>query len=239
MLAGYWTLFRGDRTVAARPEEGELSAGWNSLRASFDLSERLKKSVSVTLVLLWFAIVAGYVLFRRPTMYDGIRHFLFILPPIFIFAGLTFEFLAARLPSWLYASAVLLVLLPGIAGLIRLHPYEYTYYNSFIGGTGQAFRQYETDYWLTCYKGAVETLNRNVHEPIDLFVHRESYIAAYYAADNIRVHDLRGALDDVKPGNYILVNTRTNEDRRVFKDIPELLEIQRAGALFCTIKQIP
>jgi hypothetical protein len=132
-----------------------------------------------------------------------------------------------------------LLLLPGILGIIKLHPYEYTYYNSLIGGTSGVFRQYETDYWLTCYKEAVENLAQTLHEPINLFVHRESYIAAYYANENINVHDLRGALDEVKPGDTILVNTRTNEDRRVFKDAPPVVEIGRGDALFCTIKQIP
>jgi hypothetical protein len=173
-------------------------------------------------------------------MYDGLRHFLFILPPIFIFAGLTFEFFLERnTPYWLYAGLVSLLLLPGIAGIIQLHPYQYTYYNSCIGGTNRAFRQYETDYWLTCYKDAVEELNQTVDTPIKLYVHREAYIAAYYADATINVQDLRGALDDVQPGDYVLVNTRTNEDRRVFKDAQPIVQIGRGNALFCVIKQIP
>ena len=124
-------------------------------------------------------------------------------------------------------------------GIIQLHPYEYTYYNSFIGGTSGAFRQYETDYWLTCYKEAVENLDQTPDKPINLYVHREAYIAAYYADENINVHDLRGALDEVQPGDYVLVNTRTNEDRRVFKDAPPILQIGRGNAIFCMIKQIP
>jgi hypothetical protein len=123
--------------------------------------------------------------------------------------------------------------------MFRLHPYEYTYYNSFIGGTDQAFRKYETDYWLTCYMETVELLNQTRDERIDLYVHREAYIAEYYADANINVHDLRGALDDVGPGDYVLVNTRTNEDLRVFKDAPPILQIARGNAVFCVVKRIP
>jgi hypothetical protein len=123
--------------------------------------------------------------------------------------------------------------------MVRLHPYEYTYYNSFIGGTKGAFRSYETDYWLTCYKDAVETLNETIDEPAKLFVHREAYIAEYYAYSEISVHDLRGAVSDVRSGDYVLVNTRTNEDRRVFRDASPVIQIARHGALFCTIKRIP
>src|SRR5678816_937513 len=112
--------------------------------------------------------------------------------------------------SWLCAGFILVMVAPGIIGSIQLHPYEYTYYNSFVGGTSGVFRRYETDYWLTCYKEAMEKLNQSVSDPVDLYVHREAYIAAYYANKNIHVQELRGALDKVKPGDIILVNTRTN-----------------------------
>ena len=172
-------------------------------------------------------------------MYDGMRHFLFILPPVFIFIGFAFEFLIDHLPSWLCAGLILLVLAPGVLGIARLHPYEYTYYNAVIGGTDGAFRQYETDYWLTCYKEAVEMLERTSDTSINLYVHREAYIADYYADGTITVQELRGALDQVQPGDYVLVNTRTNEDRRVFKDAPSVIEVRRGEAIFCQIKQIP
>ena len=124
-------------------------------------------------------------------------------------------------------------------GIVQLHPYEYTYYNSLVGGTSGAFRQYETDYWLTCYKEAVEQLQGSTNTPLNLYVHREAYIADYYAGDNITVHELRGAMNEVQSGDYVLVNTRTNEDRRLFEDAPTLLGIGRGDAAFCIIKQIP
>ncbi len=201
---------------------------------------RRKGVISLILVFLWFAILIVYALLRRPAMYDGMRHFLFILPPIFIFAGFAFEFIISlTAPVWLRAGLIAILLLPGIAGIIQLHPYEYTYYNSYIGGTRRAFRQYETDYWLTCYKEAVEDLEQTLDLPGNLYVHREAYIAAYYADENVNVLDLRGHLNEVKPEDYILVNTRTNEDHKVFKDAPPVLQIRRGEAIFCEIKQIP
>jgi hypothetical protein len=201
---------------------------------------RRKGVISLLLVFLWFLILIVYVLLRRPAMYDGLRHFLFILPPVFIFITFTFEFIIDRITQiWLRAGMVVAFLLPGLAGILQLHPYEYTYYNSFVGGTSQVFRQYETDYWLTCYQEAVESLEQRTDQPIDLYVHREAYIAAYYADENINVRDLRGALAEVKSGDYVLVNTRTNEDRRVFKDAPPVLQVGRGDAIFCMVKQIP
>lgn len=202
--------------------------------------QKIDNLTTITLTLCWFLFLLAYVLLRRPSMYDGIRHFLFILPPIFIMSGFTFEILFRLTSSfWLRAGIVLVLILPSLIGILNLHPYQYTYYNSFVGGTSRAFRSYETDYWLTCYKESVEWLEENKDQPINLYVHRESYIAAYYANQNIAVHDLRGAVSDVQSGDYVLVNTRTNEDRRVFRDAPIISQIGRGDAVFCITKVIP
>jgi hypothetical protein len=236
---GYFRLIRQFRSLAAAFRDVDSSNGWSSLRSNLDLSTIGNHLASLTLVLLWFVILLAYVLLRRPAMYDGLRHFLFLLPPIFIFTGFAFELFFDQITSfWLRAGLMLILLLPGMIGALQLHPYEYTYYNSFVGGTSGVFRRYETDYWLTCYKEAVQTLESTMKTSANLYVHREAYIADYYASENITVHELRGAVDQVLPGDYVLVNTRTNEDRRVFKDAPPILQIGRGDAIFCEIKQI-
>lgn len=200
-----------------------------------------KEFISLTLTLGWFLLLVAYVLILRPAVYDGLRHFLFILPPVFIFSGFVFEWIANRIrsPIWLRAGIVILILLPGINGIIRLHPYEYAYYNSFVGSTGGVFRKYETEYWLTCYKEAMQKLDASLDQPANVFVLREAYIANYYSGKNTIVRDLRGAMSEVKSGDYILVNTRTNDDRSTFRDAPPVLQIGRDGAVFCEVKQIP
>jgi hypothetical protein len=240
MLLAYSQPFKRSRRLKTDSADSDSADGWRSLRSSLDASTVRIDLASLSLILLWFLILLAYVLLRRPAMYDGMRHFLFILPPVFIFTGLTFDYLRERIRlSWLYAGLVLLVVLPGILGIVRLHPYEYTYYNSFTGGTSGAFRHYETDFWLTCYKEAVQSLEQKLHAPADLYVHREAYIADYYAGEKLAVHELRGALQEVRSGAYILVNTRTNEDRKVFEDATPILSIGRGDAAFCIIKQIP
>ncbi|MBI2758152.1 MAG: glycosyltransferase family 39 protein [Chloroflexi bacterium] len=198
------------------------------------------KLIQALLILAWFAIPFIYAVVRVPPIYDGMRHFLFILPPIFIFAGFAFDFILEKInKTWINVLLVLVILAPGISGIVQLHPYEYAYYNSFIGGTGGAFRHYETEYWLTCYKEAVEQFNQIAPPSAKLYIHREAYIAATYASGNITVVDERGNKNQIKSGDYILVNTRSNEDRQTFRDAPIILTIGRAGATFCVIKQIP
>lgn len=215
---------------------------------------RRERIVSLSLVLAWFVILVAYILIRRPAMYDGIRHFLFILPPVFIFIGLAFEFILekmigllrwlklpvwAGISFWLYASLGLLLLLPGLYGIIKLHPYQYTYYNFYIGGTSRAFRTYETDYWLTCYKDAVEELNKITNEPVKLYIKREAYLAAPFANANVQILELPRGGDELRSGDYVLANSRTNDNMAFSPNAPIVVEISRVGAKFCTIRQIP
>jgi len=204
-------------------------------RMNTDLSHRLR-----TLILLgWFLIPLAYWLAARPPIYDGLRHFLFVLPPVFAIGAACLQALFRLLSRGGNGLPCRARLIPGLTGIAVLHPYEYTYFNSLVGGTRGAFREYETDYWLTCYKDAVEQFNIASADPVRLFVHREASVAAPYAAPHVSVLDERGSRTDIHAGDFILVNTRTNEDLRTFRDAPELLRIGRAGATFCVIKAIP
>jgi hypothetical protein len=81
--------------------------------------------------------------------------------------------------------------------------------------------------------------NNKAPQGSQLFVKREPFIAAYYAGPDITIRDYRTELKDIKSGDFILVNTRSNEDRTGFRDAPVFLEIEREGAVFCVIKQVP
>jgi hypothetical protein len=89
----------------------------------------------------------------RPAMYNGIRHFVFILPPLAILGGLAAAWISRRLELYggLALIAGLLVFTAGIVSpaieMTRLHPYEYTYYNHIAGGVVGARPRYMLDYW--------------------------------------------------------------------------------------------
>lgn len=89
----------------------------------------------------------------RPAMYNGIRHFVFVLPPFAALAGLAGAHIAERLRHYgkVAASAGIVALIAGTASPIvdmaRLHPYEYTDYNHLAGGVSRARQNYMLDYW--------------------------------------------------------------------------------------------
>lgn len=214
-----WPLAASGFVVAAvKAKRGRIA--WRSLLAT----------------LAWFAVPLFYVLLRQPPMYDGFRHFLFIVPPVFVLAGIALDQAFRWLQrTWLQVTMMAALLLPGIIPGIRLHPYQYTYYNQIAGGTGKAALRFETDYWLTCYKDAVEQLipvADAASEPIHLYVRREFYIAAYYAPENILVADYKPRL--AERGDFILSHARANPGLQVLRDTsPYFMRIERDGAVFC------
>ncbi len=88
-----------------------------------------------------------------PAKYNGIRHFIFVLPPLAALGGFAAAQIADRLVRHgrIAVGAGVLVLLIGIASpvldMTRLHPYEYTDYNHLAGGPPRARQNYMLDYW--------------------------------------------------------------------------------------------
>jgi hypothetical protein len=189
-------------------------------------------------IFLWFLIPFTYVILTTPPQYDGFRHFTFLLPPVFIVGGFSFFLLIEKNKvKWLNPILIFLIVLPGLLGIISLHPYQYTYYNSFIGGTKGAFRIYETDYWLTCYKEVFDELKRNAVQQ-KVFVHRNKYLATQYAGDDLMIEQFEPDLDTTQPGDLLLLSSRSNLDQKFHVSDPSLLEIKKDGAVFCIVKQI-
>jgi hypothetical protein len=191
-------------------------------------------------VVMWFLVPFIYVLIIRPPMYDGYRHFLFILPPVFILGGLAIQAIWERLSnSWYRALTLAVLVVPGVIGLVRLHPYEYTYYNLLVGETGGAFRHYETDFWLTCYKELMPQLDEAASQGATLFVHRQPSIAKEYAPPGLNIERFDPDEDRTFPGSLLLLTTRANVDLSLHPEAPEILSVGRDSAKFCLVKEIP
>ncbi len=200
--------------------------------------DKERRFFSSLVIASWFALMLAYVLVEKPPMYDGFRHFLFSVPPVFAIGGFVLQFLYEKLkPRLLWVAAVAALLLPGLLGMLQLHPYEYAYYNTFVMGTGGAYRVYETDYWLTCYKESLEWVRANAPDKT-IHIQREFPLAAYYGA-GLALKDLGPETEsDLLPGDLLLFSTRADLDvRSIYRKLPVIQSIGRRGADFCLIKR--
>ncbi len=96
--------------------------------------------------------------------FTGMRHFLFVVPPIAALGGIGAHLGVSALEAGGRAAGM--TALAGVAAafgwcavaLVQLHPYEYLFYNSLVGGLKGASGRYVTDYWVNIMPAAVKDL---------------------------------------------------------------------------------
>ena len=132
-----------------------------------------EKSMIWRLLLVWCLLPIFRISLPGMINFDGIRHFLEFLPAAMLLAGYgaaaMVQWIARARPRWQLALSLAIVLFVGINTaniLARYYPYEYTYYNSLIGGlpgARQIFGASEaTDYWASSYRQGLAWIDQNV-----------------------------------------------------------------------------
>ncbi len=147
-----------------------LGAGAAALTAAASAARRSpapesrRQAFEVAILVFTIAFpLACQVICHGPS-FTGMRHFLFVVPPLAALAGLGLE--AALRVTQGYGRLATITALAGVlaafavdaTALVRLHPYEYLFYNSIVGGLPGASRRYETDYWVNIMPAAVKDL---------------------------------------------------------------------------------
>jgi hypothetical protein len=141
-----------------------------ALVAAFRGNVAANRRAVLLLVALAALLPLAVTIALRPAMYNGIRHFVFVLPPLAVLGGLAavslIEMAARRLRFAPIAAA--LVLVAGVAvpvvEMVRLHPYEYTDFNGLAGGVAGARDRYMLDYWGLSFKQASQALRARLAE---------------------------------------------------------------------------
>jgi hypothetical protein len=195
---------------------------------------------AVIVLALWFIVPFLLVPILQVTVYDNFRQFLFIVPPMFVFAGLALKAVLSRLSTPSLKSLVIaLVVLPGVFWGVRLHPYQYVYYNGFVGGVGGAAGRYELDYWVTAYKDAIEYLNEHVPPDASVNVFGPQAVFLTYARPDLAAVHERYLMEGSDDYDYALLMSRFNYHEVLFVDAPIVYAVQVDGAVLAVVKQLP
>ncbi len=129
-----------------------------------DHSSRFLTEISLLIFAIIFPVL--YVIYKQSVLYDGIRHFLFILPFLAIISGISLTYILRSINSFFTKFSVIAVTIflfgLSVFDMISLHPYENVYFNRiFGGGLPVAANNYDTDYWGNSYKEASEWVVQN------------------------------------------------------------------------------
>lgn len=205
-------------------------------RAEMRRIQRLMVTVSALFPVVFFIL---YV----PTAYNGVRHFLFVVPPMAVVAALGLDLLWSKLAglnemlSRAFAGLVALVMVAQIWVMAQLHPDEYVYYNLLTGGVKGAQGAYELDYWgnslLEATKDlaeyiAMENGDKPVTRSYKIWVCGHRLSAAYYFPDYMEF------TKTVDEADFIVAFTQANCHR--YFEGRQIISVDRFGVALSVVK---
>lgn len=236
----------------AHPADAARNAGWMPKAAGQPRQERgveYRQRYGYYILLNALVPLAIAVLGLQ-ALYSGERHFIAVFPCLAMLSGIGFVAILETLEHWLlfrwHASQVgnlaadvklpmrwrwlltvglaVLLLAPPVVSIIRIHPYELSYYSEIVGGLRGATRLgLETTFWCESYKNSLPYLNANAPQDALIWVDQPLALRAYQE-DGLLRGDLRiTGWDVVSPYScdYALVQMRETG----FTDVPELVDL--------------
>lgn len=106
------------------------------------------------------------VLLTSPVLYDGIRHLLFVIPPLVALSVVALVSIAKEASAKSIASLLAVVVVgASLFAVVRWFPYHYAFINP-IAGWDKSTRNWELDYWGVSAREAVERLAADGLTPI-------------------------------------------------------------------------
>lgn len=104
-----------------------------------------KRIIAILFFMILFPL--SFVIIKSSNVYGGWRHLLFIYPLIAVLCGLGYKYLFSKSKFITWGIIAALFLHPTLF-IIRNHPYQYLYFNQFVGGWNNAYGNYEGDYYF-------------------------------------------------------------------------------------------
>ena len=201
----------------------------------------------------WVAVLGvapvAWIVLRRTPLYDGLRHFLFVMPFLAVLAGTALAgFLRARrgrIDAWAGAALMAGGAALTLADMIALHPYQAVYFNRVVaGGLRHAVSRYETDYWCLTFKEGSEWLMRRYagarcHDRIRVAGHSTQLQTSYYFRKedpHDRVFKPVGVGD---APHFVMATTRFGDHLQTPGRVVHTIDRQRATLMYLFEVQPP
>jgi hypothetical protein len=135
-------------------------------------------------------------------------------------------------------AMALLVLLPGLYHIVKAHPYEYVYYNSYVGGVRGAIDRFHMDYLGLSVKEAVEYLNQNAEPNATVLIIGPYYEAGYFLRPDLKLIDARDhpGIGQRLPDAYWIILNLYRQSDLANPDMQDLFEVKLDGALLVVVR---
>ncbi len=199
-----------------------------------------KKLGVLSISILWLILPTFLIIITKRPIYDNFRQVLFLIPPIFLLCGYALDTLFHHVQKWGYKLCILLlIVVPGIYNGLNLHPYEYIYYNSFVGGVDGAFRKLESDYWMTSFREAAEYINLVAPQNARIVVWGigAHLVKPYLRSDIITENEVGNTYSLVGGYDYVIASSRRGNDDIYPTELP-IFVVKRSNTILSVVKRL-
>jgi hypothetical protein len=204
----------------------------------------IRRRAALILIAMAAILPLAIAVITRPAMYNGIRHFAFVMPPLAVLGGLAgawlLRYLLLRSRPAAVAAAVLILIglaLP-VDAMVRLHPYQYTHFNWLSGGIKHADNRYMLDYWGLAFKQASQELRARLTERLEVPTQRRRWriaVCGPHSAAEVELGPEFLATWDTKGADFAMM---LGEFYCAELNAPVLVEIERDGVVFARVYDI-
>ncbi len=188
------------------------------------------------LLVLSLAVNGILVLLFHPVLYDGLRHYLFVLPLGAVLAAQSASAWIRRTRPKVFQLALLTLVALDLAfvgvHMARLHPYEYVYFNELAGGTPGSQGRFPNDYWGASLKEGVQWVE--AQPPLGkgrkarIHANCNPFQTLCYLNDRVEW------TDDPWGADYLVMTAQSDENRLI--DPSRLVhQVEREGVPLCNV----
>jgi hypothetical protein len=202
--------------------------------------------INIGLYVLLFSAVFPFLLvpLLKPNFYDGSRHYLFVVPVLVCLSGIGlcwFWDLIRHNRNIKIIVYLFIIVWTGLHlyGMIKMHPYQYVYYNIFVGGIQAAGVNYEADYWGHSFSEAIKELESYLVQKDGESFHGNIYrihiAGPWRAAEHFFPQNFK-LVHDPNHAQYVLATTRWHIDQIMPGII--IFTVKRLGVVMAVGKEI-
>ena len=205
--------------------------------AGYALWTRLtnKKNELKLLILISLILQVVLYLILKPVVYNGLRHYLFLVVHIALLATIGCIELLTNDKTRRIAQIALVGLIVAVGySYLMLHPYQYVYFNSLSGGIKGAKSDFELDYWAASDKEAMTWLSNY------LIDQKETDVAVFSCSKSDSLHAYMPQVQDVNTqmerADYIICYNQPELQeikKRIDGDV--IFTVERMGRVYNTI----
>lgn len=171
------------------------------------LTRFFRKNEIYSLVIIWLFVPLLRYLSPKASAIDGMRHFMEIIYPLCVLAGMGFFTIYNYLNKLTKQKNIGLIVFSIIAitlvyNLVKFHPYQASFYNALTGGIKGANGKFDIDFWGVPQKDAMNWLNKNAMTNSYIHIVMAQSSAAMYARPDLQDKINKKGIED---SNYTLI----------------------------------